>query len=176
MKRREPITNCARHDASLPSPFTKVLQPNLTPNRRSTTQRTRTDYVGYAGLASAVANAGGLGLVTALTQPTPEALSQELDKAKALWDPSKGGQLGVNLTILPMFAEVNYDAYKDVIVSSGLTAVETAGRPPGEFVKAFQDAGMSGEECVLCSLEATAALRSKVFKGGVETRAAPPFL
>ena len=98
--------------------------------------------MGYAGLASAVANAGGLGLVTALTQPTPEALAAEIDKAKAIWDPSKGGQLGVNLTILPMFAEVNYEAYKDVIVSSGLSAVETAGRPPGEFVESFQKAGM----------------------------------
>ena len=59
-----------------------------------------------------MANAGGLGLVTALTQPSPEALSKELDKAKSMWDPSKGGQLGVNLTILPMFAEVDYGAYK----------------------------------------------------------------
>ncbi|GMH80567.1 hypothetical protein TL16_g08600 [Triparma laevis f. inornata] len=99
-------------------------------------------YVGYAGLAAAVANAGGLGLITALTQPTPEALALEIDKAKSLIKPSAQGKLGVNLTILPMFAEVDYSAYKDVIISSGLKAVETAGRPPTDFVKAFQDNGI----------------------------------
>ena len=99
-------------------------------------------FVGYAGLAAAVANAGGLGFITALTQPTPEALAAEIDKAKKLVKPNAAGKLGVNLTILPMFSKVDYGAYVDVICSSGLTAVETAGRPPGEYVKKFQSAGM----------------------------------
>ena len=68
-------------------------------------------YVEYAALAAAVANAGGLGLVTALTQPTPAELKAELEKAQALLDPDCAGALGVNLTILPMFKEVNYGEY-----------------------------------------------------------------
>jgi NADH:quinone reductase (non-electrogenic) len=69
-------------------------------------------HVGFAGLAAAVANAGGLGLVTALTQPSPELLAQEIDKAQMKLRPDAEGQVGVNLTILPMFAEVDYDGYK----------------------------------------------------------------
>ena len=76
-------------------------------------------YVGYAPLAAAVANAGGLGLVTALTQPTPAELKAELEKAQALLDPDCAGALGVNLTILPMFKEVNYDEYVRVIIDAG---------------------------------------------------------
>jgi len=98
-------------------------------------------YVGYAPLAAAVANAGGLGLVTALTQPTPEELREELKKAHALLAPDCPGALGVNLTILPMFKEVNYDEYVKVILEADIKAVETAGRPPGDYVKAFKDAG-----------------------------------
>ena len=73
-------------------------------------------YVGYAGLAAAVANAGGLGLVTALTQPTPEALRAEIKKAQDSLRPGCEGAVGVNLTILPMFSEVDYGAYRDVII------------------------------------------------------------
>ena len=100
-------------------------------------------YVGYAPLAAAVANAGGLGLVTALTQPTPAELKAELEKAQALLDPDCAGALGVNLTILPMFKEVNYDEYVRVIIDAGVKAIETAGRPPGDYVQAFKDAGAS---------------------------------
>ena len=100
-------------------------------------------YVGYAPLAAAVANAGGLGLVTALTQPTPAELKAELEKAQALLAPDCTGALGVNLTILPMFKEVNYDEYVRVIIDAGVKAIETAGRPPGDYVQAFKDAGAS---------------------------------
>mmetsp|Transcript_8858 Transcript_8858/g.20655 ORF Transcript_8858/g.20655 Transcript_8858/m.20655 type:complete len:330 (+) Transcript_8858:164-1153(+) len=99
-------------------------------------------YVGYAGLAAAVANAGGLGLVTALTQPTPEALAAEIKKAQGLLKPGCEGAVGVNLTILPMFSEVDYGAFRDVIIDSGVKVVETAGRPPGEFVEAFKQNDM----------------------------------
>ncbi|GMI51060.1 hypothetical protein ScalyP_jg8625 [Parmales sp. scaly parma] len=99
-------------------------------------------HVGFAGLASAVANAGGLGLVTALTQPTPELLEAEIALAQSNLLPNCEGQVGVNLTILPMFTDVIYEDYRDVIISSGVKVVETAGRPPGDFVKAFQDNGI----------------------------------
>jgi len=82
-------------------------------------------HVGFAGLAAAVANAGGLGLVTALTQPSPEALDAEIKKAQGMLVKDCEGQVGVNLTILPMFSEINYEAFKDVIISSGVKVVET---------------------------------------------------
>ncbi len=91
-------------------------------------------YVGYAQLAAAVANAGGLGLVTALTQPTPEKLAAEIATARSLLKPGCSGKVGVNLTILPMFSKVDYGAFVDVIIASGVDIVETAGRPPGEFI------------------------------------------
>ena len=98
-------------------------------------------HVGFAGLAAAVANAGGLGLVTALTQTTPDLLAAEIDAAQSA-APNCPGAVGVNLTILPMFADVDYVAYKDVIINSGVKVVETAGRPPGEFVEEFKKHGI----------------------------------
>jgi NADH:quinone reductase (non-electrogenic) len=95
-------------------------------------------FVGYAPLAAAVANAGGLGLVTSLTQKSPELLYEELTTAKSLLTPDCPGKLGANLTILPMFSKVNYDAYVDAIIQSGVEVVETAGRPPGEFIAKFK--------------------------------------
>ena len=91
-------------------------------------------YVGYAGLSAAVANAGGLGLITALTQPSADALRQEIRQAKGLLSADCPGKVGVNLTILPMFKEVNYDDFVSAIVEEGIDVVETAGRPPGEFI------------------------------------------
>ena len=67
-------------------------------------------FVGYAELAAAVSNAGGLGIVTALTQPNAEALRSEIKKCAAMTDKP----FGVNLTILPMFKEVNYDEFVQV--------------------------------------------------------------
>lgn len=99
-------------------------------------------FVGYAPLAAAVANAGGLGLVTSLTQKSPELLFEELQQAKSLLVPGCQGKVGANLTILPMFSKVNYDAYVDAIIQSGVDVVETAGRPPGEFIVKFKKHGI----------------------------------
>ena len=95
-------------------------------------------FVGYAGLAAAVANAGGLGLVTALTQPSAEKLREEIRAAKGMLKPGCTGVVGVNLTILPMFKEVNYEDFVRVIVDEGIRVVETAGRPPGDFITEFK--------------------------------------
>jgi NAD(P)H-dependent flavin oxidoreductase YrpB (nitropropane dioxygenase family) len=95
-------------------------------------------FVGYAPLAAAVANAGGLGLITALTQSSPENLLSEIKAAQSLLKPSCQGKLGVNLTILPMFSSVDYGAYVEAIIASGVDVVETAGRPPGEFIEKFK--------------------------------------
>ena len=121
-------------------------------------------HVGFAGLAAAVGNAGGLGLVTALTQPSPQLLAQEIEKAQMKLRPDAEGKVGVNLTILPMFAEVDYEGYKDVILSSGVKVVETAGRPPGEFVSAFQNAGIK----VIHKCVTTRHAKSAVKKFGVD--------
>jgi NADH:quinone reductase (non-electrogenic) len=99
-------------------------------------------FVGYAQLAAAVANAGGLGLVTGLTQGSPELLDTEIKKAQSLLRKGCKGKVGVNLTILPMFSKVDYAAYVDVICKSGVDVVETAGRPPGEFISKFKDSGI----------------------------------
>mmetsp|Transcript_3645 Transcript_3645/g.5657 ORF Transcript_3645/g.5657 Transcript_3645/m.5657 type:complete len:330 (+) Transcript_3645:156-1145(+) len=96
-------------------------------------------YVGYAQLAAAVANAGGLGLVTSLTQSTPELLATEIANAKSMLKPNCEGKIGANLTILPMFSKVDYGAYVDVIIDSGIDIVETAGRPPGDFIAKFKE-------------------------------------
>ena len=81
--------------------------------------------VGYAVLASAVSNAGGLGLITALTQPSPEALAAEIEKCRSLTDKP----FGVNLTYLPTLNAPDYGAYAKVIIDAGITIVETAGSP-----------------------------------------------
>ncbi len=95
-------------------------------------------WVGRAELASAVSNAGGLGILTALTQPSPEALSAEIERCRTMTDKP----FGVNLTILPTAQPVPYDAYVEAIAASGLRIVETAGRSPAEFIARFKAAGM----------------------------------
>ena len=95
-------------------------------------------WVGRAELASAVSNAGALGILTALTQPSPEALSAEIARCRTMTDKP----FGVNLTILPTAQPVPYDAYVDAIAASGLQVVETAGRSPAEFIARFKAAGM----------------------------------
>ena len=95
-------------------------------------------YVGYAELAAAVSDAGGLGIITALTQPTPEALAAEISRCRAMTD----RPFGVNLTILPAFRDVPYADYARVIVESGVKIVETAGRNPEPFLPALQAAGI----------------------------------
>jgi len=92
-------------------------------------------YVGYAELAAAVSNAGGLGIITALTQPNPDALRDEIRKCKTLTDKP----FGVNLTMLPALAPPNYDNYIKVIIEEGVKIVETAGNKPDKFIKMLKD-------------------------------------
>jgi nitronate monooxygenase len=89
--------------------------------------------VGTAELAAAASNAGALGVMTALTQPTPDGLAAEIEKCKSLTDKP----FGVNLTVGVVATEINYDDYVDVIVKSGVKIVETAGRSPEPFMDIF---------------------------------------
>ncbi|WP_328474962.1 nitronate monooxygenase [Actinoplanes sp. NBC_00393] len=95
-------------------------------------------WVGRAELAAAVSEAGGLGLITALTQPTPAALAQEIERARRLTDQP----FGVNLTILPTITPPPYDEYRRVIVDSGITIVETAGSNPEPHMEMFKANGI----------------------------------
>jgi len=95
-------------------------------------------WVGLAELASAVSNAGGLGIITALTQPTPEDLVKEIDKCRQMTDKP----FGVNLTILPTIKPVPYEEYAQAIADSGIKIVETAGRNPEPFLPLFKQAGI----------------------------------
>ena len=79
--------------------------------------------VGYAELASAVSNAGGLGILTALTQPSPQALREEIERCRSMTDKP----FGVNLTVFPTINPPDYNAYADAIVESGVKILETAG-------------------------------------------------
>lgn len=81
--------------------------------------------VGVAELASAVSNAGGLGILTALTQPTPQALRKEIERCRAMTDKP----FGVNLTIFPTINSPDYKAYARAIIDGGVKVVETAGTP-----------------------------------------------
>ena len=91
-------------------------------------------WVGRAELASAVSNAGGLGILTALTQPTPDDLRREIDRCRTLTDKP----FGVNLTILPSVNPPPYAEYRQAIIDSGVTIVETAGHKPQEHVDHFK--------------------------------------
>ncbi len=95
-------------------------------------------WVGVAELVAAVANAGGLGMVTALTQPTPEDLVKEIARTRDLTDKP----FGVNLTILPSITPPPYDEYRRVIVEEGIKIVETAGSNPGPHMAQFHEAGI----------------------------------
>lgn len=95
-------------------------------------------WVGTAELVSAVANAGALGFLTALTQPTPEALVAEIARCRTMTD----RPFGVNLTILPSINPPPYAEFRQAIIESGITAVETAGYKPQEHVDAFKAHGI----------------------------------
>lgn len=95
-------------------------------------------WVGRAELVSAVADAGALGFLTALTQPSPEALVAEIARCREMTDKP----FGVNLTILPSINPPPYAEYRDAIISSGVKIVETAGFNPAEHLPAFRDAGI----------------------------------
>ncbi|WP_455360158.1 NAD(P)H-dependent flavin oxidoreductase [Streptomyces sp. SYSU K21746] len=94
--------------------------------------------VGTADLISAVAEAGALGFLTALTQPTPEELEREIARCREMTD----RPFGVNLTILPTLKPVPYAEYRAAIIESGVRVVETAGSNPAEHVAAFKAAGV----------------------------------
>ncbi|WP_332642197.1 NAD(P)H-dependent flavin oxidoreductase [Aeromicrobium sp.] len=94
--------------------------------------------LGTAALISAVANAGALGFLTALTQPTPGDLAKEIAKTRDLTDKP----FGVNLTILPTINPVPYEEYRAVIVDAGITVVETAGSSPEPHLPDFKRAGI----------------------------------
>ncbi|KAB2578203.1 2-nitropropane dioxygenase NPD [Lasiodiplodia theobromae] len=96
-------------------------------------------WVGYAELASAVSNAGGLGLLTALTQPTPEDLRKEIRRCRTMTK----NPFGVNLTLLPALVPPDYGAYARVIIEEGINIVETAGNSPGPVIKQLKAAGVT---------------------------------
>lgn len=95
-------------------------------------------WVGRAELVAAVANAGALGCITALTQPTPEALAAEIARCRELTD----RPFGVNLTILPSITPPPYAEYRQAIVEAGVKIVETAGANPAEHLTHLQPAGV----------------------------------
>jgi len=94
--------------------------------------------VGTAELAAAVSNAGGLGIMTALSSPSLELLKAEIEKCQSLTDKP----FAVNLTVGVVATQINYDDYVDVICDSGVKIVETAGRSPEPFMKKFNAHGI----------------------------------
>jgi NADH:quinone reductase (non-electrogenic) len=96
-------------------------------------------WVGRAELAAAVSNAGALGILTALTQPTPEALRREIERCRSMTDQP----FGVNLTILPTVTPPPYSEYMDAIIDCGVRIVETAGNSPRDYVSRFKSAGIT---------------------------------
>ncbi len=95
-------------------------------------------FVGFAQLAAAVSNAGGLGIITGLTQRTPELLAREIARCREMTD----RPFGVNLTFLPAFAAPPYPEYIRAIVEGGVRIVETAGRNPQPYLPALKAAGI----------------------------------
>ena len=95
-------------------------------------------WVGRAELAAAVSNAGSLGILTALTQPSPDELRKEIDRCREMTDKP----FGVNLTLLPSVNPPPYAEYRKAIIDSGITIVETAGHNPKEHVEDFKANGV----------------------------------
>lgn len=95
-------------------------------------------WVGRAELAAAVSNAGALGIITGLTQPTPEDLVREIARCREMTDQP----FGVNLTILPAITPPPYAEYRQAIVESGVKIVETAGSNPKDHLPVFHEAGI----------------------------------
>jgi NAD(P)H-dependent flavin oxidoreductase YrpB (nitropropane dioxygenase family) len=95
-------------------------------------------WVGRAELAAAVSNAGGLGILTALTQSTPDDLRREIERCRAMTDKP----FGVNLTILPSVNPPPYADYRKAIIDMGIKIVETAGYKPQEHVDEFKANGV----------------------------------
>ena len=95
-------------------------------------------FVGFAELAAAVSNAGGLGIITGLTQKTPELLAREIARCREMTDKP----FGVNLTFLPTFATPPYPEYIRAIIEGGVKVVETAGRNPEPYMPYLKGAGI----------------------------------
>ncbi len=95
-------------------------------------------YVGFAEMAAAVSNAGGLGIITALTQKTPADLANEIAKCRDMTDKP----FGVNITFLPSLTPPDYPAIVKTVIDGGVKAVETAGRNPAEVMPFLKDAGI----------------------------------
>ena len=95
-------------------------------------------YVGLAEMAAAVSNAGGLGIITGLTQGTPEKLANEIARCKDMTDKP----FGVNLTFLPTVNAPDYLGLVRVIIKGGVKIVETAGNNPQQVLPFFKDAGV----------------------------------
>ena len=95
-------------------------------------------YVGFAELAAAVSNAGGLGMITALTQKTPQDLEKEIARCHDMTD----NPFGVNLTFLPTVTSPDYPGYIRAIIEGGVKIVETAGRNPQPYLPTLKDAGI----------------------------------
>jgi NADH:quinone reductase (non-electrogenic) len=95
-------------------------------------------YVGFAELAAAVSNAGGLGIITALTQPTSKLLASEIERARTLTDKP----IGVNLTFLPSVTPPDYPGYINAIIEGGVKVVETAGNNPEKWLPELQRNGI----------------------------------
>ena len=95
-------------------------------------------YVGFAELASAVSNAGGLGIITGLTQKTPNDLAKEIARCHEMTDKP----FGVNLTFLPTVAAPDYPGYIDAIIDGGIKIVETAGRNPQPYMEHLKKTGI----------------------------------
>ena len=95
-------------------------------------------FVGLAEMAAAVSNAGGLGIITGLTQRTPELLAAEIARCKTMTDKP----FGVNLTFLPSVTPPDYPGYVKAIIDSGVKAVETAGNNPQKWLPALKEAGI----------------------------------
>lgn len=95
-------------------------------------------YVGFAELAAAVSNAGGLGIITGLTQKTPEDLAREIGRCRELTDQP----FGVNLTFLPVVKSPDYPGYVRAIVEGGVKIVETAGNNPQPWLPVLKEHGI----------------------------------
>lgn len=96
-------------------------------------------HVGTADLASAVSNAGGLGLITALIFPTPDALRKEIQRCRTLTK----YPFGVNITLLPSMVPPDYGAYAQAVIDEGVKIVETAGNSPGPVITQLKKAGVT---------------------------------
>jgi len=95
-------------------------------------------FVGFAEMAAAVSNAGGLGIITGLTQGTPERLKAEIERCRAMTDKP----FGVNLTFLPAVTPPDYPGFVKVIIESGIKVVETAGNNPAKWLPMLKEAGI----------------------------------